>query len=68
MKSERRSAKETVHDLANEIMARPASPDNDQKLAVLETIASRMSWMDLFNRIRYRHRAVRPHWTECYDR
>ena len=67
MKNERRSAKETVHDLANEIMARPPSPDNDQKLAVLETIASRMSWMDLFNKIRYRERQRRD-WTQVYDR
>ena len=67
MNTERRSAKETVHDLANEIMARPASPDNDQKLKVLETIASRMSWMDLFNKIRYRERQRRD-WTQVYDR
>lgn len=58
---ERRSAKQVITDLVAEIMARPSSPDNDLKLTILETVASRMSWMDLFNKIRYRNRGVR--WT-----
>lgn len=52
----RRSAKEVIHELAREIMQRPKTMENDAKLTVIETIASRMSWMDLFNKIRYRSR------------
>lgn len=67
MKRERRSAKEVVSNYANELLARPDSPDNEAKLLVIETIASRMSWVDLFNKIRYREK-VKPHWTQVYDR
>lgn len=52
----RRSAKDVIYAMAAEIMARPKSMENDAKLTLIETIASRMSWMDLFNKIRYRSR------------
>lgn len=52
----RRSAKDVIYQMAAEIMARPKSMENDAKLTLIETIASRMSWMDLFNKIRYRSR------------
>lgn len=60
----RRSAKQTIEELANEVLKRPESPENNSKLDLLETIASRMSWIDLFNRIKFRHRAAiqKAHW------
>jgi hypothetical protein len=50
----RRSAKETINDLANELLKR-TDGDATAKLQALETIALRMNWNDLYNRLRYRN-------------
>ena len=59
----RRSAKQTVEEMAVELMRRPECHDNNQKLDLLETLASRMSWTDLFNKIKFRNRGIqKAHW------
>lgn len=54
----RRSAKDVIHDMAQELLARHECADTRTKLLLIETIASRMSWTDLFNKIRYRTKPV----------
>lgn len=56
MRRERRSAKEIVHDYANELLARGNDKDQAAKLLAVETIAFRMGWNDLYNRLRFRQR------------
>lgn len=58
----RRSAKQVIQELTGELLNRPKSLETDAKLILIETIASRMSWMDIFNRIRYRNRTQQT-WT-----
>lgn len=60
----RRSAKQTIEDMANEFLRRPQCQENDIKLDVLEVLASRMSWTDLFNKIKFRKRESiqKAHW------
>lgn len=59
----RRSAKATIEQYANELMSRRGDMERDAKLLALETIASRMGWVDLFNRIKYRQKAEPiEHW------
>ena len=53
----RRSAKMTIYEITGELLARPESPENNTKLALIQTIASKVGWMDLFNKIQYRSRA-----------
>lgn len=50
----RRSAKKVVAEYGEELIARRNDPDSEKKIAVLEVVCSRMGWMDLFNKLRYR--------------
>lgn len=50
----RKSAKGTVNSLANELLGQLEHPDTKAKLALIETIAHRMGWMDLYNRLKSR--------------
>lgn len=56
MGEKRKSAKDVIQDLANEIMMRHSDPHAHIRLAVIETIALRMGlkWNDLYKRIRFR--------------
>lgn len=61
----RRSAKQTITALAEEILRRPASDDRKAKLDLLSTIASRIGWNELFDKIRYHQREPviqKAHW------
>lgn len=60
---ERRSAKSTIEQYANELLARKNDPERDSKLLAIETVASRMGWVELFNRIRFREKTEPvEHW------
>lgn len=62
---DRKSAKKEIMAMADEILRRPPCQFNDAKLDLIATIASRMGWFDLFNRITYRHREPviqKAHW------
>lgn len=56
MRRERRSAKEIVHDYANELLGRGNDKDAPAKLLAIETIAFRMGWNDLYERLRFRQK------------
>lgn len=58
MKGERRSAKSIVTDLANELLNRSNDKDAPVKLLTIETIALRMGWNDLYDKLRFRGRKV----------
>lgn len=60
----RRSAKDIIIESTNDILSRPTSVENDAKLDLIQTIASKMGWVDLFNKINFRHRAKiqKAHW------
>lgn len=58
--ADRRSAKQVVEDFANEILRRPQSSQNDNMLAAIETISNRMSWKELYNKLRFRKEPVQP--------
>jgi hypothetical protein len=60
----RRSAKTVIQDLTSELLARTADPHRDAKLDCIESIAHRMGWNDLWNRIRFRERPKQPWWVE----
>jgi len=51
---QRRSAKDVIIQYTNELLLRPLDNDTKAKLLAIETIANRMSWMDLYNRLRFR--------------
>lgn len=51
---QKRSAKQIIEQYAYEVMNRTNDKDTDTKLLVVETIALRMNWNDLYNRIRFR--------------
>lgn len=53
----RRSAKQTISDFADELLKRPNCEETQAKLLALQTVALRMSWTDLYNRLRYRYKA-----------
>ena len=60
---QRRSAKTVLEDMTNEILRRPDCEENRVKLDLLETVAGRMGWNDLFNRIKFRNRGIqKAHW------
>lgn len=63
----RRSAKQVIQELTGELLTRPSSPENEAKLVLIETIASRMSWLDIFNRIRFRKRYQEQVWMPYKD-
>lgn len=50
----RKSAKGVVKDYADELLKRDHDPDRKAKLLALETIALRMNWTDLYNRLRFK--------------
>ena len=52
----RRSAKVTVTEMAEAMLKRTNDEHINIKLDVLQTIASRMSWNDLFHKIKNRPR------------
>lgn len=54
MRRERRSAKAVIIDFANELLNRSGDQDAAVKLLTIETIAFRMGWNDLYNRLRFR--------------
>ena len=58
MKRERRSAKDVIVNYANELLGRTNDKDAAIKLLTIETIAFRMSWNDLYDRLRFRNRYV----------
>lgn len=49
----RRSAKGVIESYASELLGRSNDPDAPQKLMAIQTIALRMGWNDLFNRLRF---------------
>lgn len=59
----RRSAKGTVTEMAESMLKRTNDPDVNVKLDVLQTIAARMSWNDLFEKIKnhFRYQAQPVH-------
>lgn len=61
---ERRSAKSVVENYAQELLNRTTDPAIDSKLAVLEVIAMRMSWNDLYHKLRSRRSPKTPWWVE----
>lgn len=52
----RRSAKGTVTEMAESMLKRTNDEHVNVKLDVLQTIAARMSWNDLFEKIKNRHK------------
>lgn len=52
----RRSAKGTVTEMAESMLKRTNDEHINVKLDVLQTIAARMSWNDLFEKIKNRHK------------
>ncbi len=62
----RRSAKQVIEDMTKELLSRPECAETKAKLDLIQTICSRMSWMDLFNRIQFRHR-TRQTWMPYKD-
>lgn len=53
---ERRSAKGTIEELTDSMLKRTNDEHVNIKLDVLQTIAARMSWNDLFEKIKNRHK------------
>lgn len=49
----RKSAKQVIEDYAEDILTRTGCPDRKAKLLVIETIAFRMGWHKLYNRLRF---------------
>lgn len=62
MKTKRKSAKDVCENLANDLLRRPASPDVKAQLLALETIAYRMNWFKLYDRLRFRERPQQQPW------
>ena len=64
--SNRRSAKTVIEDTVSILMSRPPSEDKDSKLAILHSIAIKMSWNKLANKIRFSKReptvTQKAHW------
>lgn len=50
----RRSAKQVIADYAQELLARKSDKDVRHKLVTIETIAFRMNWTDLYERLRFK--------------
>ena len=64
----RKSAKGVVTDFADELLRRSHDPEAKTKLVTIETIALRMGWNDLYNRLRFKsglhnERREEPWWT-----
>lgn len=69
MRSARRSAKGVIVGYANELLSRINDKDVQIKLLTIETIAFKMGWNDLYDRLRFRGRneQVRPDKVEIED-
>lgn len=50
----RKSAKGTIAEYADELINRPHDPEAPQKLMAIQTIALRMGWTELYNKLRFR--------------
>lgn len=50
----RKSAKGTVASYAEELLNRSSDPESQTKLMALQTIALRMGWTELYNKLRFR--------------
>lgn len=64
MRRERRSAKSVITDYANELLSRTTDADRRIKLTTIETIALRMGWNDLYNKLRFRSGLHQPETAE----
>lgn len=62
---EKRTAKRIIEEYANELISRTADKDAAIKLLVVETIAHRMGWTELYNRVRYKQKPLM--WWEKED-
>lgn len=51
---ERRSAKKTIEELANELLNRRNDPEVKGKLIAIQTIAYRMNWLQLYEKLRFK--------------
>lgn len=60
MRRERRSAKDIIICYANELLTRSDSEEKRTKLMVLQTIAYRMGWNDLYEKLRFRKKEIIP--------
>ena len=61
----RRSAKQVITDMAEEILRRPSCDENKIKLNLIETIANRMGWSEIVVKLKYAQRDAniqRAHW------
>lgn len=67
MERHRKSARQITFDLANELLAKNESSNLDievnAKLSVIESIAYRMGWTELYNKIKFRDRK-NPWWVD----
>jgi hypothetical protein len=59
VRRERRSAKEIVNDYTNELLMRSNDAYAEHKLLAIETIAFRMGWNEIYERLRFRKKEVR---------
>lgn len=50
----RKSAKAVISELATQLLDRRTDPNTREKLLVIEVIALRMNWNDLYNKLRYK--------------
>ena len=60
----RRSAKGLISDYANELLLRTKDPGRKEKLLAIETIAFRMNWTDLYEKLRFKSGLHQPETTE----
>lgn len=58
MTRQRRSAKQVIEDYARELLDRTTDSEAPIKLLTIETIALRMGWNDLYDKLRFRSRNV----------
>jgi len=64
----RKSAKGTITSFAEELLNRDRTPENKIKLITIESIALRMGWNELYNKLRFRSGLHSPDYGHAYDR
>lgn len=64
MRGTRRSAKAVITDYANELLSRTSDADRRAKLVTIETIALKMGWNDLYNKLRFKSGLHQPETAE----
>lgn len=64
MRRERRSAKAVITAYTNELLSRTSDADRRIKLTTIETIAMRMGWNDLYNKLRFNSGLHQPETAE----